>query len=93
MPSDAIEAATHFDAAVRSTAVVGELLADVKTLRADMKEVKEDTKHIRSRIDNWAGRSFILGAIISFGTTILVSIYGQQIAHAVALVIVRTVGQ
>lgn len=91
-----IDAASHFNRAVESTAVVGGLVADraamkedISEIKADAKETREDVKHIRSRIDNWAGRSFIVGTIISFAASVAVAIWGQPLAKAIASLIAQ----
>lgn len=94
--SEQIDAATHFNRAVESTAVVGGLVAgvaamkgDILEMKADAKETRGDVKHIRTTIDHWAGRATVIGALISFMVSIVVAVYGQPIAHAIATAITR----
>lgn len=88
--SDAITAATKFNEAVESTAVVGALVAEVRDVKVDLTEMRGDVKHIRARIDNWTGRATILGAVVALVASLAVSLFGQPFAHALAL---RLVGQ
>ena len=86
---DPIAAATALNDAVSATAVVGALVTDMATIKGDVTELKGDMKHVRSRIDDWTGRALVLGAIVSLTASVVVSIFGQNIAHAIVAALIR----
>lgn len=88
-----IEAGRRFDEAVRATGTVGGIRADVANIKADVGELKADVKVIRTKMDNWAGKSAVIGALVALASSVAVSVYGSQITKAIAAAIVKASGQ
>lgn len=69
-----IDAGTKFNDAVESTAVIGDLRANVEDLKADVGEIKADVKHIRHQMDRYAGAMVVVGSLVSIAVSFVVAL-------------------
>lgn len=86
---DPIAAATALNDAVEATAVVGVLKEKVDGIDRRTTRIEDKVDHVISKVDNWSGRALVLGTIVSLAASVAISVFGQNLVHAVVAAFIR----